>query len=78
MTDTEKKVMDVWKEVFEKDDIGLDDNFFEIGGDSIKAMRIYTALIERIAEVEIEDFYEAQTVREISKKIDDGRLWKEN
>ena len=37
MTDTEKKVFDVWAEVFERDNFGIDDDFFEIGGDSMKA-----------------------------------------
>ena len=40
MTMTEEKVLKIWQQIFEKDNINLDDNFFEIGGDSIKAMNI--------------------------------------
>ena len=56
MTDTEKKVFDVWAEVFERDNFGIDEDFFEIGGDSMKAMKIYMRLTENIAEVNIDDF----------------------
>ena len=35
MSETEKRVKDIWSEVFHTSDIALTDNFFEIGGDSI-------------------------------------------
>lgn len=70
MTETEQKVYDVWKKVFERDDFGIDDDFFEIGGDSIKAMKIYMNLTENIAEVNIDDFFESLTIRSIAEVID--------
>lgn len=78
MTDTERKVMDVWKEVFQRDDFSITDNFFEIGGDSIKAMRIYMVLTESVADINIEDFFDCQTVQAIAAAIDEKQLWKEN
>lgn len=70
MTDTEKKVFDVWAEVFERDNFGIDDDFFEIGGDSMKAMKIYMRLTENIAEVNIDDFFKSLTIRSIAEVID--------
>lgn len=78
MTETEKKIMNVWKDVFERDDIGIDDDFFEIGGDSLKAMRIYMQLTKETAEIEIDDFFECLTIRSIAKKVDDKNILKNN
>jgi acyl carrier protein len=77
MTDTEKKVFDIWAEVFERDDFGIDDDFFEIGGDSIKAMKIYMFVTEKVAEVNIDDFFEALTIRSIAEAIDEKYLKKQ-
>lgn len=71
MTETEKKVLDIWKEIFQRDDINITDDFFEIGGDSLKAMRIYMLLTENISQVNIDDFFECLTVQAIAKKIDE-------
>lgn len=36
----EQGLVDIWKEVLQRDDIGVSDNFFELGGDSLLAMRV--------------------------------------
>ncbi|MGH8782250.1 amino acid adenylation domain-containing protein, partial [Paraburkholderia sp.] len=38
--DAERSLADVWKQVLRRDDIGVTDNFFEIGGDSILSLQI--------------------------------------
>ncbi|MCX4160100.1 MULTISPECIES: non-ribosomal peptide synthetase [Paraburkholderia] len=38
--DAERTLADVWKQVLKRDDIGVTDNFFEIGGDSILSLQI--------------------------------------
>lgn len=35
---TQKKIALIWKEVLELDEIGIEDNFFEVGGHSLKAI----------------------------------------
>lgn len=49
MSETEKRVKDIWSEVFHTSDIALTDNFFEIGGDSIKGMQIITKLNQQLS-----------------------------
>ncbi|MGB8192955.1 MAG: amino acid adenylation domain-containing protein [Chitinophagaceae bacterium] len=39
-TVTEKKLLEIWKEILELKQISIDDNFFEIGGHSLKATRL--------------------------------------
>ena len=46
MSESEKRVKGIWSEVFGRSDIAVTDNFFEIGGDSIKGMQIFTRLTQ--------------------------------
>jgi SagB-type dehydrogenase family enzyme len=38
---TVRRILDIWKEVLEKDDIDANDNFFEAGGDSFKIIQMH-------------------------------------
>lgn len=71
MTETQKRVWEIWKETFTEIDVGLDDNFFEIGGDSIKAMNIISKIRAELFELDVNYFFEYQTIREIADKIDE-------
>lgn len=77
MSESEKRVKDIWAEVFKRPDIAVTDNFFEIGGDSIKGMQIFTKLNQQLSYIEIEDFFEYQTITDIAAKIDKDYSWKE-
>ena len=66
MTKTEERILKVWQEVFGREDFGIDDDFFELGGNSLMAMK----LSEDVAGFEIDDFFECLSVRAIAKKVD--------
>ena len=72
MTETEERILEVWKQVFGREDFGIDDDFFELGGNSLMAMRIYMKLSEEVDGLEIYDFFECLSVR--AKKVDKKRL----
>ncbi|MCP5532319.1 MAG: amino acid adenylation domain-containing protein [Akkermansiaceae bacterium] len=40
--DTESKLLEIWKQVLGRDNIGIDDDIFELGGDSILIFQITT------------------------------------
>ena len=40
----EKKVAQIWRDVLGVDQVGVDDNFFEIGGTSLKAVQVISKL----------------------------------
>ncbi len=46
MTDIMQNVLDVWKEVLERDNIGVYDNFFDVGGNSILLISMHEKLEE--------------------------------
>ncbi|MCP5046022.1 MAG: amino acid adenylation domain-containing protein [bacterium] len=39
-SDNEKKIVDIWKEVLEVDRVGINDNFFDIGGNSLNVIQL--------------------------------------
>ena len=43
-TDTEKKLAQVWRDVLQLDRVGIDDNFFDLGGDSLTALKMASRL----------------------------------
>ncbi|MCP5104811.1 MAG: amino acid adenylation domain-containing protein, partial [bacterium] len=45
-SDTEKQVAGIWKEILKLDDVGVHDNFFDLGGNSLKAIRLNNRLNE--------------------------------
>ncbi|MGH1386779.1 SDR family NAD(P)-dependent oxidoreductase [Kordia sp.] len=70
-TDTEKSLAKIWENFFGYDQISVTENFFELGGDSLKAM----TLIKRIQkhykiEISLLDFFAKPSIQELSGEID--------
>lgn len=70
-TDTELKLVRIWKEVLQKENISIHDNFFEIGGDSIKAMAILSKVKKEVGNINISKFFQYQTISEICSYYDE-------
>jgi acyl carrier protein len=43
-TNLERKINDIWKDVLKIEKIGIDDNFFDLGGNSLSLIRVCSAL----------------------------------
>lgn len=72
-TDREKKLSKVFKEIFGADKISIKDNFIELGGDSIKAIRIVSKLREYNLEVSIKDIMQNKTIEKIALFIKESK-----
>jgi amino acid adenylation domain-containing protein/thioester reductase-like protein/non-ribosomal peptide synthase protein (TIGR01720 family) len=68
-TETEKILADIWSEVLGMEKVGIDDNFFEIGGDSIKTILISSRLLKRHLIVNVNDFFSNPTIRGLAKHV---------
>jgi FkbH-like protein len=42
----EKKLADIWAEVLQRPSVGIHDNFFEIGGDSLRAVELLVKILD--------------------------------
>ncbi|MEO7535571.1 MAG: non-ribosomal peptide synthase/polyketide synthase, partial [Ferruginibacter sp.] len=70
-TSTEKLLVSIWERILGKENIGIKDNFFHIGGDSIKVIRLVgLANKELDAPIEIKDIFEQQDIESLAFFID--------
>jgi thioesterase domain-containing protein/acyl carrier protein len=60
----------IYAQVLGLDRVGVDDSFFELGGDSLSAMRVITAINTSLdADLSIPTVFEAPTVRSLSQRL---------
>jgi amino acid adenylation domain-containing protein/non-ribosomal peptide synthase protein (TIGR01720 family) len=65
-TAEERVLAEVWREVLSVDRVGVLDNFFAVGGDSIRAIKLVSRARERGVEVALADLFEHQTIRALA------------
>ena len=72
-TETEAELCAVWKEFLVIDPVGIDDNFFAIGSNSLGAIRIPSALRRRQPKFRttIADPFNNPTIRDLARILDD-------
>ncbi|WP_143323894.1 non-ribosomal peptide synthetase, partial [Clostridium sp. BL-8] len=68
-SETEKILVEAWKAVLEIERIGINDNYYELGGDSIKSIQIVSRLHSYGIKLEIKDLMKYQTIEELSKHV---------
>lgn len=65
--EAEEALLEVWSDVLGVEGIGVTDNFFLIGGDSIKAIRLSSEINERLGtSLKVADLYLNQTIVELA------------
>ena len=64
MTDVERKLADIWADVLGFDEITVDDNFFEVGGDSLLTIRILSRAAKAGLNVTPAAFFANPTIAE--------------
>ena len=62
----EKKLVAIWQDVLNFDPIGIHDNFFEIGGDSILSIQVIAKARASGMELSPNEFFEYQTIAELA------------
>jgi amino acid adenylation domain-containing protein len=66
---TEKILAGIWQDLLGLDEIGIHDNFFEIGGDSLLAIRVVSAIRKQLEiEMPIGYLFEHQTIASLAKQ----------
>ncbi|HEX2051290.1 MAG TPA: amino acid adenylation domain-containing protein [Actinomycetota bacterium] len=74
LTDVQKRVKEIWLEVLKCRDVGLDDDFFESGGDSLALQRLALALADRLgAKLALRTIVASPTVRDVASLVEIGR-----
>ncbi|MFH9671786.1 amino acid adenylation domain-containing protein [Streptomyces sp. NPDC017405] len=66
--DTERRITAAWAEVLGRDEIGVHDNFFDLGGNSLLLTRLHTSLTGRgFAALTLTALYEHTTVAALAR-----------
>jgi tyrocidine synthetase-3 len=72
--DGERLLVEIWQEVLELDAVGIRDNFFVVGGDSIKAIKLLTEINDATgAGLEIVDLFLNETVEKLAVLVAEAR-----
>ncbi|MEU4368109.1 amino acid adenylation domain-containing protein [Micromonospora chersina] len=73
-TDTERLITEVWAELLDRTDIGVEDDFFALGGHSLTALRVISRLRDRLAApLTLRTFFEARTIARLARKLEETR-----
>ena len=73
-TDAEKVICHVWEQVLGIDAIGIEDNFFDLGGDSILALRVVTEMRRQGWILTPKEIFQEQTVKRLSTIVQKQNL----
>ncbi|NEN81312.1 non-ribosomal peptide synthase/polyketide synthase [Paenibacillus elgii] len=68
-TSVEQTLVSVWQGVLGVGSIGIDDNFFDLGGDSIKAIQVSSRLFQAGYKLEMKDLFKYPTVKELGTRV---------
>src|SRR5207247_346002 len=61
--DLEKHIAAIWREVLHLEEVGVHDNFFDLGGHSLTLLRVHARLRETVTpEVKIVDLFKYSTI----------------
>ncbi|HEX6718766.1 MAG TPA: condensation domain-containing protein, partial [Pyrinomonadaceae bacterium] len=65
----------IWAEVLGIDRVGVNDNFFALGGDSIRSVRVVALARKRGLDLQIQDIFQNQTISNLARetKITEAR-----
>jgi len=67
MNELEKKLVGIWQRFFGIEPIGIDDDFIELGGDSLKVITIVSRIQRELdVLVPIPEFFNAPTIKELA------------
>ncbi|XOS93337.1 phosphopantetheine-binding protein [Brevibacillus laterosporus] len=74
MTRMEAELVRIWQEVLGLDHIGVHDNFYEIGGHSLRMIQVISKIYAELS-IEIPYVFEIQTIKDMAKQM---LVWETN
>ena len=69
--ETDRTIIQIWEDVLEKEKIGIKDNFFDLGGHSLKATRVISRIQETFGvKVDMKNLFIDPTVEHLSDFVE--------
>ena len=69
-TDTQKELLNIWEEVLGISGLRINDNFFEIGGDSLMTIQVISKARKANMAISPNQLFEFQTIAELASFVD--------
>ena len=69
-TPLEQEISTIWKSILSLDEISIDDNFFDIGGDSLCALRLQLELMKIGYNISYSSIFKFTTIKDLSSFIE--------
>jgi amino acid adenylation domain-containing protein len=68
--DMERVIADIWQKTLKVEKVGIEDNFFDLGGHSLNVLQVYSKLRELFkADLAITDLFKYPTISSISRYL---------
>lgn len=72
-TDTERAILALWEEILGLRGLGVEDDYFALGGSSLQAARLFAEISHRLgSSLPLTTILEAPTVRRLAARLDAG------
>ena len=68
-TKIQKQLVEAWEKILQKENIGINDDFFELGGDSLLAMNLNLELKKITNKLSYADIFRYTTISKLEEKI---------
>lgn len=68
-TALQKELAELWKENLGVQEIGITDNYFALGGDSLKAIRLMSRIEEHGYHIDMNAIFRCTTIEDMEKEI---------
>lgn len=65
----EEKMVEVWREVLGVSKIGINDSFFDLGGDSLDVIKMITVTYNEHWDLSVQDYYKYKTIKKLADYI---------
>jgi amino acid adenylation domain-containing protein/non-ribosomal peptide synthase protein (TIGR01720 family) len=69
-TQAQKQLLDIWRQVLQRDDFGTEDNFFDLGGHSLLLMQVWNLLQQQNKAVQTVDLFRYPTIAKLAAYLD--------
>ena len=72
-SELEQTLAQLWQRILKVKNVGLDDNFFDLGGDSLLLVAVHSNLQKHLqAEIPLTDLFEFSTIRKLAQHLRHG------